>query len=52
MDREGYDLPDQGYADPVSRHEPKPVEPLHWPWLVLIGLAAVGLGALGALLLG
>jgi hypothetical protein len=50
MASDDYELPD--YDDKKSRHredEPKRWTPV-WPWLVLLGLLAIAIGAVGPLL--
>ena len=52
MDSDDYELPDIDGKDrgPNSQDEPKN-RPLFWPWLVLIGLLAIGIGVIGALVI-
>jgi len=52
MDSERNSRPNPSYDDAGIRHEPEPIKPLHWPWLLMIGLAAFGFGVVCALLLG
>jgi hypothetical protein len=53
MDTEN-DLPasDGRYDRSDYEDEPNPVRRLYWPWLVLIGLAALTAGVLVALVIG
>jgi hypothetical protein len=52
MDSDEYELPD--YDDKkTSRREPEPKGWLPiWPWLVLLGLLAIAIGAVGPLVKG
>jgi hypothetical protein len=52
MDSDDYELPD--YDDKMASHregEPRRWLPI-WPWLVLLGLLAIAIGAVGPLLRG
>jgi hypothetical protein len=52
MDSDDYELPD--YDDKKASHRedrPKRWLPI-WPWLVLLGLLAIGIGAVGPLVKG
>ena len=41
------DCTDADSDDDKPRHGPR-----HWPWLVLAGLLAIGVGAIGAMVVG
>jgi hypothetical protein len=56
METESHDLPgsDGRYDKSDHENEPEPehLKPLHWPWLMLIGLSALLIGVVVALMLG
>lgn len=55
METENSDLPDSDGRYDRSDYEEEPPEclkPLHWPWLVVIGLSSVVIGVAVALMLG
>lgn len=52
MESDDYELPDYDDRKP-SHHEDKPKRGLLvWPWLVLLGLLAIVIGAVGPLVFG